>query len=92
MTVSGYQKKSQKNIYARFFDEGNQSWVWIESHPFNRQTPRWILEFSKQTNGGTIVYLELPKRKIKMMTNVLIIEDDPMVAELNRTFVESILI
>ena len=25
-----------------------------------------------------------------MMTNVLIIEDDPMVAELNRTFVESI--
>lgn len=24
------------------------------------------------------------------MTNVLIIEDDPMVAELNRTFVESI--
>ncbi len=49
-----------------------------------------FLEFSKQTNGGTIVYLELPKRKIKMMTNVLIIEDDPMVAELNRTFVESI--
>ena len=86
----GISEEISEKIFTLGFRRRNQSWVWIESHPFNRQTPRWILEFSKQTNGGTIVYLELPKRKIKMMTNVLIIEDDPMVAELNRTFVESI--
>lgn len=90
MTVSGYQKKSQKNIYARFSTKGiNRGFGLNLIHSIVKRHGGF-LEFSKQTNGGTIVYLELPKRKIKMMTNVLIIEDDPMVAELNRTFVESI--
>ncbi len=40
---------SEKIFTLGFFDEGNQSWVWIESHPFNRQTPRWIFRIF-QTN------------------------------------------
>ena len=63
MTVSEYQKKSQKNIYARFSTKGiNRGYGLNIIHSIVKRHGG-ILEFSKQANGGTIVYLELPKKE-----------------------------